>query len=443
MGIVILGVMIGWAANTTWMVVGELRDKFTSMQMENFRIADQFQKSLLRMNNALLRFEVGKNMKDLDEFRQETRTLDAWIDRQIPNLTTERERKILDQINSAYVTYLKDSAPLLDPKEDPTSPKARAGLGKIEADSIRFQEQGQRLAAAHREAQGEFLESSRESLLWLQNFMFGSLCLLMVLGFWVAVMVYREMIKPLWAQIVESETIIRSQEKLASLGVLAAGVAHEIRNPLTAIKARLFMMQRVVAENPAVQKEVMVIDMEISRLERIVKEILQFASPSDPKRLLLSVRDLLTEVRDLMAVELQATSIELRLNIQAEAHIRGDPQQLKQVLINLLRNGAESIEGNGIIILRAQVKAVERLGHGVSWVAMEVQDSGRGIPEEALARLFDPFFTTKEKGTGLGLSISSRIIEKHGGTIQYQTRSNHGTTFTILLPTADLNDKTS
>jgi signal transduction histidine kinase len=117
--------------------------------------------------------------------------------------------------------------------------------------------------------------------------------------------------------------------------------------------------------------------------------------------------------------------------------VSGDTGHLKQVLINLVRNAAEAIEGEGGITLRARADHARLNGVMRDVAVLEVADTGRGIPPEVEKRLFDPFFSTKETGTGLGLSTAARIVEKHGGLLQYQTRVGHGTTFGIILPLLD------
>jgi signal transduction histidine kinase len=120
-------------------------------------------------------------------------------------------------------------------------------------------------------------------------------------------------------------------------------------------------------------------------------------------------------------------------------HLRVDSGHLKQVLINLVRNGADAIEGTGKVTLRARAARAPVAGGETDAVILEVSDTGKGIPPEVEKRLFDPFFSTKETGTGLGLPIAARIVERHGGTLQYQTRPGHGTTFGVVLPRA-IND---
>ena len=122
--------------------------------------------------------------------------------------------------------------------------------------------------------------------------------------------------------------------------------------------------------------------------------------------------------------------------IPSPARVQIDPQQIQQVLINLIQNAADSIGQNGTVTLRARTGVKRLADRATEVVILEVADTGTGIAPEVEKRLFDPFFTTKETGTGLGLSIAARIVEKHGGALQYQTQVNRGTTFGVVLPRA-------
>jgi signal transduction histidine kinase len=254
----------------------------------------------------------------------------------------------------------------------------------------------------------------------------------------LAILVYRGMIAPLQVGLTESRSIIERQEKLASLGILASGVAHEIRNPLTAIKFRLFSLRKALPE-VAENEDASVIRDEINRLEGIVQDFLQFARPSQPKLSKTDVNHILEDVYRLLNPQLQKEAIELKLENDFEKAILmyADAQQVKQVLINLVQNSAESIGRNGTITLRARREIAELDSRARPVAILSVSDTGNGIPPEVEARLFDPFFTTKEGGTGLGLAVSARIVEKHGGLLRYETEVNHGTTFEVVLPAVE------
>src|SRR6185437_9792682 len=149
---------------------------------------------------------------------------------------------------------------------------------------------------------------------------------------------------------------------------------------------------------------------------------------------------LLREIHNLLQSDLASRSVKLELELRADATIRVDSDKMKQVLINFIQNGADSMEKGGTVTLRLRPGKQLLKGRWVTAVIIDIADQGKGIPPEVQKRLFDPFFTTKEAGTGLGLPIAARIVEKHGGTIQYQTQMNHGTTFSIVLPPAPTNE---
>jgi len=179
---------------------------------------------------------------------------------------------------------------------------------------------------------------------------------------------------------------------------------------------------------------------EIDRLERIVSEFLQFARPAEPELKTMPADKLLQEIQNLLRSDLASRSIELKLELRADATIRVDSDKMKQVLINFIQNGADSMEKGGTVTLRLRQDRQLLNGKWVTAVIIDIADQGKGIPPEVQKRLFDPFFTTKEAGTGLGLPIAARIVEKHGGAIQYETQVNRGTTFSIVLPPVPTNE---
>jgi two-component system, NtrC family, sensor kinase len=218
-------------------------------------------------------------------------------------------------------------------------------------------------------------------------------------------------------------------EKLASLGKLAAGVAHEINNPLTGILTNSSLMLEDLAAEDPMREEVEVIVHETIRCRDIVKRLLDFARQTKPQKKLTNLNDLMENI--VLLVRNQASF----RNIQIERHLEEqlplvltDPDQIQQVFINIILNAAEAMTQGGLLTIRSSLDAGTRL------INLSFADTGPGIAEEQRERIFDPFFTTKEHGTGLGLSISYGIIEQHGGTISVESAVGKGTTFTIQLP---------
>lgn len=268
-----------------------------------------------------------------------------------------------------------------------------------------------------------------------------SSAVLLGVGAGLAVLLYRGLVLPLQERLRQSQRVIERQEKLSSLGVLAAGIAHEIRNPLTSIRVRLFTQQALLKPGSEEHEDNVFLTGEIVRLERIVKDFLAFARPADPQLVPLPACRPLREVAPLLAPELRKAGVTLQEEYLADPVVQADSGQIKQVIINLVRNAADAMTGGDlaagerrVVTLRTRTEVRRRDGRPGSFAVLEVGDTGPGIPPEVQKRLFDPFFTTKANGTGLGLSIASRIVEKHGGALEFSTAPGRGTLFRIVLP---------
>jgi len=230
----------------------------------------------------------------------------------------------------------------------------------------------------------------------------------------------------------ETHLQLVSSEKMASLGKLAAGVAHEINNPLGGILIYSSLMMEDLPERDPKRGDLARIVQEASRCKDIVKSLLEFARQTEPK---LEPTDINRAITDgLFFLENQALFHNIKIIKNLDPFlpfVRGNASQLKQVLINIIVNAAEAMHGNGTFTITSY-PSPDRKG-----IILEFTDTGEGISEENLTRIFDPFFTTKEvgKGTGLGLATSYGIIEDHGGKISVRSKVGEGTTFTIELPT--------
>jgi signal transduction histidine kinase len=344
---------------------------------------------------------------------------------------------VLRQLNAAYDSYVQ-AARQVQASRQPVAdnPVALPEITEFEGKANRLLALGQQLAEAHGEAREGFLSQANAQLGHLRFLLFSSAALSLALMVGLGWFVYRDLIAPLRTRLVQSEAVLERQEKLATLGTLAAGIAHEIRNPLTSIKARLYMLARHIKGNEAGLSDTTMIGDEIARLERIVQDVLQFARPSEPRFKVVRADTPLREVHSLMATALEQNHVRLTLDSQTEQLVSMDVSLIKQVVVNLVRNAAEAIEQEGTVTLRAHASQAKLNGRVREVAVLEVADTGKGIPPEVEKRLFDPFFSTKEAGTGLGLSIAARIVDKHGGALQYQTQVGRGTTFGIVLPVA-------
>jgi signal transduction histidine kinase len=441
--VAVMGVLILLATLYSQRQAEDLRNRLSQVESESFKIADQFRESLRALNNIMQSYATDHDPAAWNEFLEASRKLEGWIEEQKPRLTTQREKEALQQMSAEYQEYLRVARDLQAKVQAVGGQSVSlADFNPLRAQSQKVFDLGQTLMKAHYDSRSQLLDQANETLKHLRWLVLGSLGLLFVFGLLLAGVVYRDMIAPLRVKLVESQSLVERHEKLASLGMLAAGVAHEIRNPLTAIKAALFIQQKKFQPGSQEHTDARVVQREISRLERIVNDFLHFARPSDPELATVPADLPLREAQLFLAPSLSGTRIQLVLEKPPPMHINVDLAQIKQVLINLVQNAADSItQGaagaqDGTITLRARHDRKNLPQGETDVVILEVADTGAGIPPEVEKRLFDPFFTTKQTGTGLGLSIAARIVEKHGGALQYQTQVNHGTTFGIVLPQA-------
>lgn len=222
-------------------------------------------------------------------------------------------------------------------------------------------------------------------------------------------------------------------EKLASLGELVAGIAHEINNPLSGILIFSSLVAKDKRLDPALQKDLETISNEAQRCAGIVKGLLEFARDYQPKKTTSDINQILID--SLRLVECQSVFQNVAILRQLDNNlplIMADQNQLKQVFINIFINAGQAMQD----LKRGELQIITRRSdEGDDGVMVTIRDSGHGVPEEQLGKLFDPFFTTKGTGgTGLGLSVSYGIIQAHGGTISVESAQGAGTTFSIRLP---------
>lgn len=426
---------------SAWRLVQEVETKLTTSQIERFQLASEVRRELQSLNSSMLRYLLLRDPEQWKQFEHASQVLDQRLDGHNPSLnqhsllTTAAERQAFQQLNSAFGDYL-DSARAIHSNVQPAlvSSGQVSDLDTFDAQTERMRELLRQLSEAHRAAQVAFLANASASLTSLRAILTAGVILLLALVAAMGWVIYRDTIAPLSRKLVQSQTLLERQEKLATLGTLAAGIAHEIRNPLTSLKARLYTLEKHLQDSPAAKKDTEIIGSEIARLERIVQAVLSFARPSEPCLERIEASALLAGVQGLMSQNLEKAKVRLVVEPGPNLFFRADSGHIKQVLVNLVRNAAEALEGPGIVTLRSQFARTFLAGRETDTVVLEVEDNGCGIPPEIEQRLFDPFFTTKETGTGLGLPIAARILEKHGGLLQYRTRPGQGTTFGVVLP---------
>jgi two-component system sensor histidine kinase HydH len=230
-------------------------------------------------------------------------------------------------------------------------------------------------------------------------------------------------------QISELKKQVETNRRLAAIGKLAAGVAHEIRNPLSSIKGFATYFGKRYEENENDKETALIMVKEVERINRSITQLLEFAKPLVVEKKEVNIRQLIDHSLKLVHHDLEQKEIKTEVDINTKkilVHTDGD--RMNQVLLNLYINAVTALEKGGM--LSVGVKDMAQKG----WIEIRVKDTGTGIDEESLDQIFDPYFTSRPAGTGLGLSIVHRIIENLGGSIRVESKKGEGSCFIIDLP---------
>jgi two-component system sensor histidine kinase HydH len=228
-------------------------------------------------------------------------------------------------------------------------------------------------------------------------------------------------------ELMESQERLLHSERFAAVGEAAAYVSHEIKNPLMVIGGLANQVERRLSEDPSAQEKLRVIQKEVQRLESFLGELRDFLRPAPPSRKIIDLNQVMKDVKALMGDAIQEKGIILEERLEPNLPpLEADPNQLEQVLLNLLKNALEATESKGKIMLSS--------GTSDAQVWFAVQDTGKGMSEDVQEKIFHPFYTTKHKGTGLGLAVINKIVTDHHGTITVDSVAGSGSTFTVRLP---------
>lgn len=232
------------------------------------------------------------------------------------------------------------------------------------------------------------------------------------------------------------EQRIQQTERLQSLGTLAAGIAHEIRNPLATINFNAQMLQREVPLDENQSQMLADLIQEVRKIDNIVREVLSFARPREPQFLPSNLNDIVRYCHNLSKVHIRKAKIDLTLSLDPSMpEIIMDSDQIGQVVMNLMINAVEAMPQGGRMEVQTRVEPA------AGRVVLSVKDTGEGILPEDEGRIFDPFFTRKAEGTGLGLSVCRRILERHGAHMEVESQVGQGSVFRVVFPMMKKNDR--
>ncbi len=242
----------------------------------------------------------------------------------------------------------------------------------------------------------------------------------------------------------QMEEHVKLVDRLAAIGRLATGMAHEIRNPLASMSGSIQMLGESLQLDPSNRRLMEIVLRETNRLDQLLNDFVLFTHPDDRRKEQVELNGIINDVLQLFSYNPLKNGIEVVGQLEGEIVVEADRRQIEQVLWNLFVNAAQAINGRGTLTVSSEAVHFDKLdegaqarldgGYSTMWARLSVDDTGRGIPESYLDKIFDPFFTTKDKGIGLGLAIVYSIIESYHGIIEVKSSKGKGTNFTIYLP---------
>jgi len=446
--------------------MGHLFTSVIDTAVMGLQAAEELETALVRQKGLTTYYFLDGNPDWLSQLEELNESFNTWLKKARNSAQTDNERSILNQIESEYLRYIFARDQVIELYQ---AGKREAGAQRhwdVRKQFFAIQGLCDQYKAIHKEEISQARIESRAQTKMIKGMTLVALPSVLVLGVLLAYILLNQILKPIrilsmeagdieinsslpremtalsqrvhslmenvdqtQSELQQSRAHLLQAEKLAMVGKLAAGVAHTIRNPLTSVNMRLFSLERSLELSQTQQEDFEVISEEVRHIDTIVQNFLEFARP--PK-LKISPSEVVDMALQLLRHRLESYGVQVELDREHRLPmIEADPEQLKEVLINLLVNGCEAMGQGGLIVIREEEGVVEPLGRVV---VIRVKDNGPGIPKSVRDQVFQPFFSTKEEGTGLGLSIAYRIVEEHGGWLSLKSKEGEGTTFTITLP---------
>jgi len=462
------GLITIWHTEATDSLLSSLVDK----NLASFRAAEELENSLLLQKGFLTYYFLDGNPDWLTQLDNNHQKFEKALKQAHRSATTDIMVDILKEIESTYQQYLAARAKVIALYKDGKREAGAQLHQDVRRQFASIRELCERYKLIHEFAISRARSESQTRARFINTLALVAMLSVVGLGLLLVYILVKQILGPIRRLALEADPagarnpegnevtalsrrvhtlmedmdlaqseLERSQEsllqagKMALVGKLAAGVAHSIRNPLTSVKMRLFSLQRTLSLTSTQQEDLEVIAEEVRHIDTIVRHFLEFSRPPKLKMQRVSLSDVVDSALTLLGQRLDSYGVRVELHrTERLPETWADPEQLKEVLVNLLLNACDAMVRGGVITVREGKGQVASVGP-VAFLSLS--DTGPGIPASIQDKIFQPFFSTKEEGTGLGLSIASRIVQEHGGWIDLQSREGGGTTFVITLPLRD------
>ncbi len=459
------GLVTVWHTGATDVLFTSLVDK----NMASFQAAEGLEIALLSQKGYLTYFFLDGNSEWLNNLKKNHQTFLEWLGKAHNSATTPVMTEILDKIDSKYRDYNLERERVINLYKAGNRDKGAKLHWEIRHQFLEIYALCENYKLINHGIISQIKNEGLEQARFIKSLALIVMPSVVLLGLLLAYILTKQLLEPIrqlsretglttgasggqdevqalsrrfhdlienvdqaQTKLERSQEHLLQSEKMAMVGKLAAGVAHSIRNPLTSVKMRLFSMGRTLDLTPTHKEDFEVISEEIRHIDTIVGNFLEFARPPKLTMQKVSPSDVVDMALQLLRHRLESYNVAVKLERHRPLpEVWADPDQLKEVLVNLLTNACEAMKSGGSIVIHEGETFLQSVGQVIT---LQVSDNGPGIPESIQDKIFQPFFTTKEEGTGLGLSIAARILGEHGGWLDLESREGQGTTFTINLP---------
>jgi len=469
---VLVVIALSGGATTIWMVhrMDSALSSVVSSKVAALNIAQEMESSLAMQRGLMSYYFIDGNSEWLTQLDQHRFAFEGWLKKARDVTGTDSEREILNNIESRYIRFTNMREQVVELYRAGSREEGYKLQKEVRNPFFSIKDLCEQYKKAQYEGIASLTQAMHSQVLFFDISASVAMVFAAILGISLTVLLLHRVLVPIRllalaagshedktldepdevkalgnqiSGLLESVDLTRTQlresrehllqsEKLAQIGKLAAGVAHSIRNPLTSVKMRLFTMERTLSLSSTQKEDFEVISEEISHIDTIVRNFLEFSRPPKLKIQQVSPSDVVDMAIQLLRHRIESYGVTVELVRQRRLpEIDADPEQLKEVFVNLIVNACEAMGDGGRILISEEEGVTDPMGRVV---VIRLSDNGPGIPEALREKIFQPFFTTKEEGTGLGLSIAARIIEDHKGCLNVKSRQSKGTSFIITLP---------
>lgn len=449
--------------------MGSLATSVIDNDIVALNTAQELETALVMQKGLLTYYFLDGNPEWLEQLEGYRATFENTLKKARNSAYTQTQRDILNQIESRYIRYSYMRDQVITLYKSGNKDEGYSLHQEIRPQFFALRELSDLYKAAHQKQIAQARSQMRSQVAFINLLALVAMPVALVMGMLLGYILMKQVLQPIrqlalatdshsnrhldtdeikalsqrvhdliedvdqtQTQLKWSHEHLVQSERLAQVGKLAAGVAHTIRNPLTSVKMRLFSLERTLNLTLSQKEDFEVIAEEIRHIDTIVRNFLEFSRPPKLKMQSVSPSDTVDMALQLLRHRLESYGVEVEVNrVRRLPEILADPEQLKELFVNLLVNACEVMNDGGAIRIEERERSLESLGRAL---VIRVSDNGPGIPEAIQEKIFEPFFSTKEEGTGLGLSIVNRIVGEHGGRLEVESREGQGTSFTITLP---------